>query len=118
MSSPDPPTLDVEELTIGHRRVLVVAGEVDYASSPELRHAVDGAFDDGARELWIDLGAVEFIDSTGLHVMLDARARAHDLGRRIAVICPAGTVRRTFEYAGINGEFPLFASRDEAHRLA
>src|SRR4051794_36350498 len=70
---------------------LKVAGEVDLASAQAVRGAVGEALDEGVREVVLDLGDVDLLDSTGLSVLLHA---ARDIERRRAVLrtlCPAGS---------------------------
>ncbi|MCF2527194.1 STAS domain-containing protein [Yinghuangia soli] len=50
-------------------------GQVDMDSAPVLHTALDQALDTGCRHLHVDLTGVRFIDSCGLHVLLDARRR-------------------------------------------
>jgi anti-sigma B factor antagonist len=103
---------------VGRRTVLSVSGEIDIASALLLTDAVDDALRDGALELWIDLTRTDFMDSTGLHALLEAHRRVHELNRRLAVICPDGPVGRLFEIAGLTGELPLYADRAAAHHGA
>ena len=70
----------------------------------------------GALDLWIDLSATTFIDSSGLHLLLDANRRAHELRRRLAIVCPPGTVRRVFDIAGVADALPLYDDLASAHR--
>jgi len=119
MSAADPqPALRVTRDQVGRRTVLSVTGEVDMASVSELRAAVDSALADGTAELWIDLSRTGFMDSGGLHVLLDARRRLRDLNRRLAVICPGGAVRRLFEVAGVVEWLPVYEDRVAAHLAA
>jgi anti-anti-sigma factor len=98
--------------------MLSVSGEIDLATAPQLTDAVDAALGNGARELWIDLTDTAFMDSSGLHALLAARRRAHELNRRLAVICPGGPVRRLFDVAGVADKLPVYADRAAAHRGA
>jgi anti-anti-sigma factor len=108
--------LSLQRTQIGQRTVLAASGEIDLVTAPRLEAAAEEALDSGALELWIDLADVEFIDSTGIHALLNVRGRAAELHRRFAVICPVGPMRRAFELTGIDEAMPLFTSRDEAHR--
>lgn len=108
-----PPQLTVSESRIGHRLVLAVGGEVDIASADELRSALAVAAQSGAAEVWLDLTGVEFMDSTGVSAIVDAR-RWLDT-RRFAVICPNGPVRRVIEIAGVDRAIAIHNSRFEAH---
>jgi anti-sigma B factor antagonist len=101
---------------VGQRTVVAAAGEIDLVTAQRLEDAADGALERGAQDLWIDLSDVEFIDSTGIHTLLEVRGRVKALNRRLAVICPLSPIRRAFELTGLAEELPLYTSRDEAHR--
>lgn len=93
--------------------VLAVGGEVDIATAPDLRSAIDDVLDDS--DLCLDLGATTFMDSSGLHVLFDSQARAAALRRRLAIVCPSGPVRRLFEVTGFADRLPLFDDLAAAH---
>jgi anti-sigma B factor antagonist len=112
------PAMTVRRRLVGHRTVLAVTGEVDLATAPELGSAVDTALASGAQELWLDLSATAFMDSSGLHLLLDAHRRMRGLRRRLAIVCPGGAVRRLFEIAGLADALPLYEDRAAAHRDA
>lgn len=97
----------------GRRTVLAVFGEVDLATVPALRSAVEAAFDSGAAELWLDLSATTFMDSSGLHAVFDANTRAQESGTRLEIVCPPGPVRRVFDIVGYSERLPLW---DELER--
>jgi anti-sigma B factor antagonist len=107
--------ITVERRSIGDREVLAVGGEVDLATAPDLRSAIDAVLDSGARELCLDLGATTFMDSSGLHVLFDTQARVEALQRRLAIICPTGAVRRLFEVTGFADRLPLVDDLATAH---
>ena len=101
---------------VGRRTVLAVGGEIDLDSVGVLSSAVEAALAGGAAELWIDLTQTLFMDSSGLHVLLDTRSRVRDLNRQLAIICPPGPVRRLFDIAGVAERLPLYDDRAAAHR--
>jgi len=107
--------VSVTHHTVGHRCVLTVDGEVDLSTVDALATAIDRAVDAGATELWLDLSPTLFMDSAGLHLLLDTRERLMELNRRLAIICPAGPVRRLFEVAGADQLLPLYDDRGSAH---
>jgi anti-anti-sigma factor len=88
----------------------------DRLTAPHLRAAIDAASADGAMELWIDLTHTEFMDSSGLHAILEAHERAGERNRRLAVICPPGAVRRLFDVTLVDGRLPIFGDRTSAQR--
>ncbi|HET8759373.1 MAG TPA: STAS domain-containing protein [Solirubrobacteraceae bacterium] len=108
--------LTLHTTQVGQRTVVAAAGEIDLVTAQRLGQAADAALDRGAHDLWIDLSDVEFIDSTGIHVLLEVRGRVEALNRRLAVICPIGPIRRAFGLTGLDDALPLYTSRDEAHR--
>ena len=102
--------------TVGHRSVVAVSGEVDVHAAPSFRRAIDEALSTGGAELWIDLSETDFLDSSGLHALVDADARVVELKRRLTVICPPGPVRRVIDVSGLGEQLPLAVDRTAAHR--
>jgi anti-sigma B factor antagonist len=95
-----------------------VTGEVDVATVPTLREAVDAVLLSSERDIWIDLSQVGFIDSAGLHVLLHARRMLDRDQRHLAIIAPDGPVLRTLRLAGVERLLPVFPDRAGAHRLS
>ena len=68
------------------------------------------------RALLLDLSDCGFLDSTGLHAIIDARTAIHEAGGRLAVCCPpSGPVARVIEVA-LPGMLELYPTRDAALR--
>jgi anti-sigma B factor antagonist len=103
---------------VGRRTVLAVSGDVDLDTATLVADAIEDALDGGALELWLDFSATRFMDSTGLHLLLETQDRVRAHSRRLAVVCPAGPVRRLLELAGLAHELPLFEDRAAANRGA
>jgi anti-anti-sigma factor len=95
-----------------------VSGEIDLDSAPRVADAIDDALGDAALEFWLDFSATQFMDSTGVHLLLETQERIRGQSRKLAVICPAGPVRRVLELAGVAQQLPLFDDRAAAHRAA
>lgn len=85
----------------GGASVLAVTGELDLRTSPELEERLAGAFDSGAELVILDLRQIEFMDSTGLRVMLGAHQRAQESGRRFALVRGADQVERVLTLTGV-----------------
>src|SRR4051794_7212373 len=85
---------------------VAVRGEVDLEGVPALEAALEAAIRESAGALVIDLSEVEFIDSSGLQVLLRARALLGREDRALAVVCPFGRVRRG---VGVSRGSPRFA---------
>jgi anti-anti-sigma factor len=90
--------------------VLVVEGDVDVATAPELRAALEWI--PGDRKLVVDLSETRFMDSTGLHALL---AADNALKRDMRIACtPAGPVARLFETALAGRDLRIYDSRADA----
>ena len=94
--------------------VLTVTGEVDVATAPRLREQLIGLVSSERYRIVVDLEAVDFIDSTGLGVLIGAlkRVRSHD--GDLALICSEPRVLRVFEITGLDRVFAIHPSLDLA----
>jgi anti-sigma B factor antagonist len=96
--------LEIRRLDVEDRLVLSLHGELDLASAPGLERELRVVSDDEFRRLFIDLEGLEFMDSVGLRVLLQARqgaARAQNL-----TLCrPPRQVQRLIELAGLSDYF-------------
>ena len=104
----------IDVLERGGRTVVVPRGELDMASAPELEEAVLPALRDG-RWVVLDLRTLDFIDSSGLRVVVSAHRLADEgSGRFTCVRGQAGTtVHRIVEIAGIDSVIEMIDSPDE-----
>jgi anti-sigma B factor antagonist len=93
---------------------VAVRGEIDIATVSALERALDTAIRISRGAFVLDLSDVDFLDSSGLHALLRARALLGREDRALAVVCPPGPVRRLFDVAGIADLLFLYASRDDA----
>lgn len=91
--------------SVNSRRV-ALRGELDIAHADELEQAVHELCAEGARELVVDLAAVEFIDSSGLRALLGAMSFCGEHGC-VYLLAPTlpQPVRRLFEVAGVGSRF-------------
>jgi anti-sigma B factor antagonist len=96
--------------------IIVVAGEIDVATVPALRRAIDTLLTDGARRFVVDLSAVGFMDSSGLNVLIGI-VRRLGLGR-LGVVATQRNIGRVFAISGVDTIIPLFDSLDAATEAA
>jgi len=94
--------------------VLAVGGEVDVATAPRLREQLIGLVNQGSHRIVVDLTAVDFLDSTGLGVLVGGlkRVRAHDGSLRL--VCTQERILKIFRITGLTKVFPIHSSVDEA----
>ena len=69
----DPSDLDIREEHLPTGARLVIAGEIDAASAPQLERAALAACKRGG-DIWLDLARVPFLDSSGLRVLVAVRS--------------------------------------------
>ena len=118
MVSKDAAQLAVEcEQIDTRRRVIVAHGQIDLYSAPTFKETVLDAIDDGATHLVIDLSDVDFMDSTGLGVLVGASKRLAPMDGSIRIVSPDDLIRRLFEISGLQQRFPVFESRELATAL-
>ena len=87
-----------------NERVVSVAGEVDVSNAPELREALDRAFEGGATAVEVDLTEVPYIDSTGIGVLVGAAHRASEANVTLEVARPQHNVSRVLALLGVGAE--------------
>jgi anti-sigma B factor antagonist len=95
-------------------RVVAVRGELDIATSPQVREVLSDAATDQVRPLVIDLVECEFIDSTGLAALLHGAKPAQNGESHVALVSPGGDVRRMLELTAIDQAIPVFETLEEA----
>lgn len=90
-----------------------VSGELDEATAPELRAALERAMAVD-RSVLVDLSECEFIDSTGLSLLVEGQRKLAESSRAFAVCCARSEVSRLLELTGIDSTISLFETREEA----
>jgi anti-sigma B factor antagonist len=89
--------LTMERSSSGPVELLEVTGEIDIASASRLISGLNEAVGDCDKPVVVDLSAVEFMDSTGLALLLNAHRRLARRDMGFAVVCNDGPVHRVFE---------------------
>jgi anti-sigma B factor antagonist len=90
--------------------IVRMTGELDIATAPELRAHLLMLFENGQVTLTVDLDELEFIDSSGLGVLLGALKRARAQEGEISLICSNELVLKVLSITGLNSVFPLYNS--------
>jgi anti-anti-sigma factor len=105
---------EVVEAQLNGAPGVAVRGEIDLDAVPSLELALDTAIRSTTGAFVLDLGDLDFLESSGLRVILRARARLAREDRELAIVCPHGPVRRLFEVVGIADLLFFYASREDA----
>ncbi len=96
-------------------RVVVLRGELDVATVPAFREALNPLADNETVEcICVDLVEVTFIDSTGLMTLLNALRRVVRREGRLVIACNNPTVLRLFEATRTDATFEIVPTREQA----
>jgi stage II sporulation protein AA (anti-sigma F factor antagonist) len=93
--------------------LVVVSGELDVASGPTLEQELAKADASDAQLVILDLRDLEFIDSTGLSILIKAHQQAEASGRRFAVVRGRSQVQRLLGLTGLEERLTLVDSPEE-----
>ena len=94
--------------------VLAISGEVDVVAAPELRDRLTELIGDGTPQVIVDLDDVDFIDSTGLGVLVGAVRRARAASGDVRLATSSARLTRLLDATGLDDVFVVAASADEA----
>ena len=114
--NPAPFEVKVGDLDRGVRTISV-RGELDLSTAPDLEGPLEQALKSGEGSVLIDLSQCEFIDSTGIALIVRAwqRLDGGDGNGRALVICSQNDqVRRVLEITGLELSIPVHTTKDEA----
>ncbi|MFN8017042.1 MAG: STAS domain-containing protein [Acidimicrobiales bacterium] len=98
----------------GDWTVVEVGGEIDVATAPRLREQLIAIVADEQYQIVVDLEAVDFIDSTGLGVLISGLKRVRTHGGELALVCTEPRIMKVFEITGLLQVFPVHESVDQA----
>lgn len=111
----DRETMNLATTSSEDKIVVAVSGRVDALESSGLAAAIDHHLDAGEPNLIIDLFDVDYIDSSGLAVLVRTWRRQTDANRRYAVRLPAvAAARRVFSLTGFDLVFEILEEEHSA----
>jgi anti-sigma B factor antagonist len=97
------------------QHVLSVHGEIDLGTAPVLREALSWVLEHRTGPVVVDLSEVSFMDSTGVHVLVDTLELLSLENRRLAIVCrEGGQVHRVLGLLGLLDALNVYRSREEA----
>ena len=109
------PNFDLtEEPLDDHSVVIKVAGEIHATTAPEFSERLNEAIAGGKTGVILDLTGVDFIDSTGLSVLLNGLRRVTRVRGAMVLACANPTVLRLFEITKLDSTFDIVPSCDQA----
>lgn len=103
--SPPPAPLELSTSDENGDVVLTVKGEIDVTTTDVLRERIRDAFDAGNRRLVVDMSAVDFIDSTGLGVLVGALKYYKEQDGDVLLRSPSPIADRVLKVSGLSAAF-------------
>ncbi|HYH33869.1 MAG TPA: STAS domain-containing protein [Nocardioides sp.] len=96
------------------KTIVAVGGEIDVYTAPKLRDKLSELVATGSYDLVVDMQEVEFLDSTGLGVLVGGlkKVRAHDGSLRL--VCNQDRLLKIFRITGLAKVFVIHETADEA----
>jgi anti-sigma B factor antagonist len=109
-----PPPFSVATTTLSGAPCVCARGELDVATVSVLAEPLEQLIRESAGVLVVDLCDVSFLDSTGISVLVRARALLGRGDRELLLVCPPGPLRRVLELTGVADLFAIAGSREDA----
>src|SRR5438094_10554903 len=106
--------LEVDTSQAGEATVLSLRGEIDVYTAPRLRQAIVDLVDGGVRAIVVDMERVDFLDSTGLGVLVEGLKRSRGKDGNLSIVSTQDKILKIFDITGLMKAFDVYASVDQA----
>jgi len=106
--------LDLETSKQGETNVVSLRGEIDVYTAPRLRQALIDLVEGGAKDIVVDMDRVDFLDSTGLGVLVGGLKRVKSNEGEMKLVVTQDRIMKIFDITGLAKVFPVFGSLEEA----
>lgn len=102
------PMLEADTWLDGGRLIVELVGELDVYSARGLRAVLDHTPRDSRRCVAIEMSRLDFLDSSGLGVLVSAMKQAQSLGGGLCMVRPRERILKTFRITGLIRVIPPF----------
>jgi anti-sigma B factor antagonist len=110
--------LDLDTTTQGDTSVISLRGEIDVYTAPRLRQALIDLVSQGATDIVVDMDKVDFLDSTGLGVLVGGLKRVKSNDGDLRLVVTQDRIMKIFDITGLSKVFPIHGSLDDALQRA
>jgi anti-sigma B factor antagonist len=94
--------------------VVQAKGEIDLYTAPKLKEELGGLVERDRVRIVVDLAEVEFLDSTGLGVLIGSLKRCRERAGEFVLAAPTETIEKVLHITGLDKVFPIHATVDQA----
>ncbi|WMC09830.1 STAS domain-containing protein [Oceanimonas pelagia] len=98
----------------GCRSLITLPARMDRARAPALRRQLQQFIEQGQRHLVLDLHQVQFVDASGLSVLLSAYFALQPHGGRLVLLSPSPLMRTHLVTARLHRLFAVYDSAESA----
>jgi len=106
--------LSVTSREQGGRTVVEVGGEIDVYTAPVLRERLNDLVGEGHHHLVVDMERVDFLDSTGLGVLVGGLKRVRSNDGSLHLVCTQEKILKVFRITGLTKVFPIHDTVSDA----
>jgi anti-sigma B factor antagonist len=85
---------------------VIVRGEIDMATAPQLRDLLNELVDGGSSRIVLDCRGLDFLDSSGIGVLIAVRKRLGDDGA-LTLESPPAHVRKVLDLTGVSAHVAI-----------
>jgi anti-sigma B factor antagonist len=100
-------SLEIDSRGNGGSTRITVRGEVDLYTSPDLRSAIMDAVPEAPVGVELDLGGVEYMDSSGVATLVEGFKRARELDKAFVLVGPSRAVTKVLELTRLDSVFEI-----------
>ncbi|MGZ4104703.1 MAG: STAS domain-containing protein [Actinomycetota bacterium] len=106
-------TIEIRTVEQPSTSTVHVSGELDLTSAPQLEAALIRAEQAPVGTIVLDLSGLEFMDSSGLRLVLSADKRARESGRELLIVPGPEQVRRVFQVTRVDKRLRFAPSAEQ-----
>jgi anti-sigma B factor antagonist len=106
--------MDIVETSRGGVSIIEIKGRLDSKTTGELEHKILGVLEGDGQKLLVDMADLDYINSSGLRVLVMAYQRLKQSGGTLAISGTKDYILEVFEIAGYHRLFNLFPNQDDA----
>ena len=88
-------------------QVIELHGDIDFVSAPQAREIITKVVDNGHPDIYIDCSGIDYLDSSGLSILIDAWKRTETAGGNVCLISPSRQILQILENNGLDDQFEI-----------
>jgi anti-sigma B factor antagonist len=106
--------MKIETQDMGNGSLVRVSGEVDMSNSPTVRDSLMGLVKDKVPAIVVDLGAVSYMDSSGIATLVEGLQETTSYGGKFRIAGLTDKVKQVFELARLTDVFEIYDDAEMA----